>query len=175
MWLTAACLAGAALLTTGEAQEAPVAKKSAAERAARRAYDGAPPVAPHENFGMTCTECHNPEGVEIEEIGFAPPSPHERTERMGALSNCRQCHVFSETNDLFVQSTFQGLRQDLRKGARFSPISPPTIPHKMFMRENCVACHAGPAAREEIRTSHPERLRCRQCHVPVVTRAMFRR
>jgi cytochrome c-type protein NapB len=41
------------------------------------------------------------------------------------------------------------------------------------MRENCAACHTGPAAREEIRTSHPERTRCRQCHVPVTTREIF--
>jgi cytochrome c-type protein NapB len=41
------------------------------------------------------------------------------------------------------------------------------------MRENCAACHAGPAAREEIRTSHPERTRCRQCHVEVTARSEF--
>jgi predicted CXXCH cytochrome family protein len=38
------------------------------------------------------------------------------------------------------------------------------------MRENCAACHVGPGAREEIITTHPERTRCRQCHVPVTTR-----
>jgi predicted CXXCH cytochrome family protein len=48
--------------------------------------------------------------------------------------------------------------------------APPTIPHKVFMRENCGACHVGPGAREEILTTHPERTRCRQCHVPVTTR-----
>jgi hypothetical protein len=41
------------------------------------------------------------------------------------------------------------------------------------MRENCAACHTGPAAREEIRTTHPERIRCRQCHVPVGSRTEF--
>ena len=63
--------------------------------------------------------------------------------------------------------------QDLRHGLRLHDRAPPTIPHKTFMRENCVACHAGPAAREEIRTSHPERRRCRQCHVPVATQETF--
>jgi cytochrome c-type protein NapB len=38
------------------------------------------------------------------------------------------------------------------------------------MRENCAACHSGPGARAEIITTHPERVRCRQCHVPVTTR-----
>jgi cytochrome c-type protein NapB len=43
------------------------------------------------------------------------------------------------------------------------------------MRENCTACHDGPAAREEIRTPHPERVRCRQCHLTVATTATFER
>lgn len=34
------------------------------------------------------------------------------------------------------------------------------------MRENCVSCHAGPSAPKEIRVTHPERVNCRQCHVP---------
>ena len=40
-------------------------------------------------------------------------------------------------------------------------------------KKNCVACHDGPGAREEVRTTHPERWRCRQCHVPVGTRDEF--
>ena len=44
--------------------------------------------------------------------------------------------------------------------------SPPVIPHQLQMRENCLACHAGPGAPKEIRVSHPERINCRQCHVP---------
>ena len=42
-----------------------------------------------------------------------------------------------------------------------------------IVRANCVACHSGPAAREEIRTTHPERVRCNQCHVPVETVELF--
>ena len=142
-------------------------------RAARRAYDGAPPAIPHENFGIECTSCHNAEGMDLAEIGFAPPMPHEETQGMSALSRCRQCHVFTETQEVFVKNEFVGLRQDLRKGKRLNPLAPPTLPHKTFMRENCIACHSGPAAREEIRTSHPERIRCRQCHVAVTTTASF--
>jgi len=148
-------------------------KSAAAVRAERRLYDGAPPVIPHENFGMTCTECHNVNGVEVPGVGFAPPQPHADTAGMSAISRCNQCHVFKQSDAVFTASEFVGLRQDLRRGARLNPIAPPTIPHKTFMRENCVACHSGAAAREEIRTTHPERVRCRQCHVPIGTRAEF--
>ena len=51
-------------------------------------------------------------------------------------------------------------------GIGMAPASPPTIPHTLQLRENCLACHGGAASRVEIRTSHPERPRCRQCHVP---------
>jgi cytochrome c-type protein NapB len=44
------------------------------------------------------------------------------------------------------------------------PASPPPIPHALQMRENCRACHAGPGAVAELRTTHPERVTCRQCH-----------
>ena len=54
-----------------------------------------------------------------------------------------------------------------------NPLAPPVMPHSAFMRENCLACHSGPAAREEIRTPHPERPRCGQCHVQQVTRDLF--
>jgi cytochrome c-type protein NapB len=156
-----------------DAAAKPAFKTAAIERAARRAYDGAPPVAPHENFGITCTECHDREGMAIDEIGFAPPSPHEITAGMSAISRCTQCHVFRQTDDVFVANRFVGLSQDLRAGARLNALAPPTIPHKTFMRENCAACHSGPAAREEIRTPHPERIRCRQCHVAVTTHSRF--
>ena len=148
-------------------------KTAAFERAERRAFDGAPPIVPHQNFGMTCTECHDLQGMEVEGVGFAPPSPHEATLGMSAFSRCQQCHVFSVADGEFKGNTFAGLSQDLRRGARLNPFAPPTLPHKTFMRENCTACHSGPAAREEIRTDHPERPRCQQCHVPVTTRKTF--
>lgn len=148
-------------------------KSPATVRAERRLYDGAPPVVPHTDFGMTCTECHNERGMQVDGVGHAPASPHEDTRGMSAVSRCRQCHVFRNTEATFVANGFVGLRQDLRAGRRLNSLSPPTIPHKTFMRENCTACHTGPAAREEIRTSHPERPRCRQCHVPSTTAATF--
>ena len=55
-----------------------------------------------------------------------------------------------KTLQAFAQKSM--VRQDLRQGKRLNALAPPPIPHKPFMRENCVACHSGPAAREEIRT-----------------------
>ncbi len=148
-------------------------KTSATERALRRGYDGAPPVIPHESFESTCTECHNREGVSVPGVGFSPPSPHEATSGMSAISRCEQCHVFRHTETLFAENRFAGLNQDLRRGQRLNPEAPPVMPHSVFMRENCIACHSGAAAREPIRTTHPERVRCRQCHVEQVTTDTF--
>ena len=153
----------------------PTATKSdAAVRAERRLFDGAPPVIPHEPFSAGCVSCHNIEGVAVEGVGFSPPSPHEQTSGMSAMSRCRQCHVFRQGADQFVANSFVGLRQDLRAGRRLNRLSPPVIPHQVQMRENCAACHTGPAAREAIRTTHPERVRCRQCHVEQVADGLFR-
>ncbi len=169
------CVAAAAIAFLIAAAPAVADKSPAKVRAERRLFDGAPPTIPHENFGIECTACHNAEGMEVDDVGFAPPSPHDQTRGMGALARCRQCHVFIETDEESVKNGFVGLRQDLRKGKRLNPLSPPTIPHKTFMRDNCVACHSGPAAREEIRTPHPERLRCVQCHVRVHESSKFAR
>ena len=41
--------------------------------------------------------------------------------------------------------------------------------------ETCIACHSGPASIAEIRSSHPERGNCRQCHMPRLTQEVFDR
>ena len=145
-------------------------KSSATVRAARRLYDGAPPVIPHNDFGADCGACHNPQGISVAGVGFAPASPHDGTAEGPFTARCRQCHVFVLEEGLFVPNDFQGLRQNMRQGGRLYAGAPPTIPHEILMRENCAACHTGPGARAEILTTHPERTRCRQCHVPVTTR-----
>ena len=148
-------------------------KSSAENRAKRRAYEGAPPVIPHEDFGMDCVSCHDSEGTEVEDVGYAPPLPHSQTHGMSQDSRCAQCHVFVQDKGLFKPNEFEGVAQDLRKGDRAFPGAPPRMPHQIFMREDCLVCHGGPAAREEIRSSHPERRRCLQCHVPITTDTEF--
>lgn len=154
----------------GDGSSVPVAgregarKTSATGRAGRRAYDGAPPVVPHGAMGMDCIACHNERGMHVDGVGFAPPSPHEATAGLSSISNCEQCHVQKLTDEVFVASAFVGMPQDLRSGSRAYEGAPPVMPHGVLMRENCAACHSGPAAREEIRTSHPERANCLQCH-----------
>jgi len=144
----------------------PGANKTVASlRAQRRAFDGAPPVIPHKQFGAACTNCHTMQGIDLPGTGFAPPMPHAQTKGMHGELRCGQCHVRQTTDDIWRESEFDGLRQDLRRGKKAFITSPPVIPHALQMRENCRACHTGPAAREEIRCSHPERVRCTQCHV----------
>jgi nitrate reductase (cytochrome), electron transfer subunit len=135
-------------------------------RAAGRAYDGAPPVIPHDAAVGACTTCHDSDGAEIAGIGVAPASPHGGAAADGAMRRCRQCHVPQAATTLLVSSRFAGLPQGPWKGSRATPGAPPRIPHTLQLRGECLTCHAGPAARAEIRTTHPERLRCRQCHVP---------
>jgi len=148
-------------------------KSAASVRAERRAYDGAPPTIPHAAFGMSCSACHDARGISVTGVGYAPASPHEGTGQASATTRCRQCHVFSTTDQVFVASDYVGLEQNLRAGGRATPGAPPTMPHGTLMRENCLACHDGPGIREEIRTSHPERWRCRQCHVATTSRDGF--
>ena len=141
-------------------------------RAARRAYDGAPPTIPHPDPGAACAACHDADGQSVGER-FAPASPHAGAAAEDRTERCRQCHVFVTTDGLFAANRFIGLPQTLRAGSRAAPGAPPTIPHRLLMRERCLACHGGAGGRPEIRTSHPERERCRQCHVPVLDAGRF--
>ena len=150
------------------------AKTSAVVRAERRLFDGAPPVIPHRSMGADCLSCHSGEGTQVDGLGFAPPNPHAESAG-GDMRRCRQCHVFAQTAGVFRASSFEGIRQDLRKGSRLHEFAPPVMPHPLLLRENCSACHTGPAAREEIRCPHPERVRCQQCHVAQETEATFHR
>lgn len=168
----AACAAGAGDGVPVPGREGAL-KSTAAERAERRLFDGAPPVVPHGELGIACASCHNREGVAVAELGFAPPSPHEQTPGLSDVANCRQCHVASSDAEPFAGNSFAGLRQDLRQGERLNPLAPPVIPHAVLLRDNCLACHSGPAAREEIRTSHPQRANCNQCHVEQTVTASF--
>lgn len=150
-------------------------KSTPAVRAARRAYAGAPPVIPHPRMGASCLSCHDGRGVFVPEYGFAPPSPHKETKGMGS-ARCEQCHAFQVEKGVFRANTFQGATSPPLPAPRMYRGAPPVIPHPVFMREACLSCHDGPGAREPIRTSHPERSRCLQCHARTdATGAVFAR
>ncbi len=144
--------------------ETPMRTATAAQRAERRLFAGAPPVIPHSQLSGQCVTCHTPTGTARPPIGFAPANPHTKTPGMSDESRCKQCHLFQTTQEVFVASTFEPFRFAGTQGQRAHKFAPPTIPHHHFMREDCAACHTGPASRPEIRCSHAERTRCVQCH-----------
>ena len=143
----------------------------------RRAYPGAPPVIPHpvQNDGFMadgCLDCHRGGGWVPEQQAYAPVTPHPD------YGNCRQCHVpMDEDTPLFADIDWHP-RLAPEMDVRAMPGAPPVIPHDLQLREDCHACHTGPAAVAEIRTDHGDRVHCRQCHVPadeqggVFTRAL---
>jgi nitrate reductase cytochrome c-type subunit len=164
-----------------------------------RAYPGAPPRIPHgltreELLSGTCNSCHERGGYAPRFGLYAPVTPHPQygqclqchvpdAELVGLplpdgsrSSTCRQCHVLEGTAQTFVGTRWQTtVWPELDQ--RALPGSPPSIPHDLQMRGNCLACHAGPGAVAEIRTTHPERASCRSCHVPapVEDRSAFTR
>ncbi|MGG6232394.1 nitrate reductase cytochrome c-type subunit [Tenacibaculum sp. SDUM215027] len=131
-----------------------------------RAFYGAPPSIPHEvaserNMGEnSCLKCHENGGFVTKFEAYAPVTPHPE------MINCRQCHVPQKAQTLFKGTNFtKGTIPTV--GTNNALVgSPPVIPHQLQLRENCLACHAGPSAPKEIRVTHPERVNCRQCHVP---------
>lgn len=129
-----------------------------------RAYDGAPPTIPHVLLdgdghigARSCLQCHKNGGYVEQFKAYAPVTPHPD------YLNCRQCHVPSKTKRLFTESDFKK-KIPPQTGQSALKGSPPIIPHSLQLRNNCLACHAGPSAPKEIRVSHPERINCRQCH-----------
>lgn len=155
-------------LPFGDFSEEPqfeVAQAEVSPRDELRAYPGAPPTIPHAVAprGLPCLSCHETGGS----IGarVTPPMSHN------TLTSCTQCHASTSgggppTTEGLVPSvgasTFQGLSAP-QSGTRAWVGAPPTIPHPLFMRERCGSCHGinGSAA---IKTSHPWRKNCVQCH-----------
>ena len=131
-----------------------------------RAYPGAPPSIPHpvkEKLGMggkICLQCHQNGGFVEKFSAYAPVTPHPE------MVNCKQCHVEQLVRNSFEASNFYKKPAPQVGVNNALPGSPPVMPHPLQMRENCLACHAGPAAVKEIWVDHPERINCRQCHVP---------
>ncbi len=135
-----------------------------------RQYPGSPPMIPHEvdlSFSgneTDCLSCHGKGGYSAQFGAFAPVTPHPEN------SLCYQCHVTIETEELFVETEWKSIAPP-RLGQSFLSNSPPPVPHSLQLRENCIACHTGPGAVEEIRISHASRGDCRQCHATVVQSA----
>ncbi len=138
-------------------------------RAQNRAFDGAPPRIPHPITQMEvseCASCHG-DGVRITAGLTAPAMSHE------PYASCTQCHVVDEApmpnaelalrSGPPIDSTFIGLEAPQR-GPRAYEGAPPQIPHPTRMREVCGSCHGTLA--EGLRTSHPWRQSCTQCHAP---------
>lgn len=158
-----------------DATPASAAEISAAieRRRSLRAYDGAPPVVPHAIDPLrstACMTCHGEDG-NLVISGKRPPEISHPW-----ITNCTSCHVpadglrqFTATEEarLFIENDFLG-KESAGKGARAYPTAPPTMPHPVWMRQNCMACH-GPGRDQAIRTSHPERHNCLQCHAPDAT------
>ena len=83
------------------------------------------------------------------------------------MANCTQCHV-EQTNGLFDEliapgNNFDGDRP-AREGASSMDGAPPMIPHTTLMRTACLSCH-GEFGYLGLKTDHPERSNCMQCHV----------
>jgi cytochrome c-type protein NapB len=146
-------------------------RKAAVERrASLRAYDGAPPVIPHgidTLSSASCLSCHSQDG----NLVIAGKRPAEISHPW--VTNCTSCHVPADglrqitepvTDRLNVENAFVGKRS-AGAGPRAYGTAPPTTPHPVWMRQNCMACH-GPGREQAIRTSHPERQNCLQCHAP---------
>lgn len=135
-------------------------------RSERRAYNGAPPVIPHEvdQLGSdTCLTCHG-DGFRLENR-TARQQPHPY------LSQCVQCHAPTTPNiltpSMLAENLFVGVEAPF-EGARAWPGAPPVVPHSTWMRDNCLACH-GPNGWPGMETTHPWRQQCLQCHAPSST------
>jgi nitrate reductase cytochrome c-type subunit len=129
-----------------------------------RAYSGAPPVVQHEILELgrgDCLSCHLHGDAKEPFKKKAQKTPHPE------LVRCEQCHVEEMTSGVFKNNTFLGKTYVMRLKAHQE--SPPLIPHPLTLRENCVGCHGLEENEERLKTDHPERVRCVQCHLRVNT------
>lgn len=145
------------------------------DRLRTRAFDGAPPVIPHrveQQSAQSCLTCHR-EGMQLgHQIATKISHPH--------YANCLGCHV-EQAGSLPIASQvattgqprmpvateeptnhFSGILR-AGPGTRASPGAPPTIPHTIHLRGDCLSCH-GLVARPGLRTTHPWLTNCVQCH-----------
>ena len=133
------------------------------QRARNRAFNGAPPTVPHSIDHQSDTSC-----VACHQTGAVTASLRIPRISHTFLANCTQCHVESQPRHLppevFLENLFAGLPAPTA-GPRAFPGAPPQIPHTTWMRSDCMSCH-GYEGRHGIRTTHPWRSNCLQCHAP---------
>jgi len=141
-----------------------------ARRKSLRAYDGAPPVIPHTIDPLSSSSCASCHGAG-ESLVIGGKRPAEISHPW--ITSCTSCHIPAEglrgltepeAERLVVANSFVG-KASAGHGSRAYPGAPPTTPHPVWMRQNCMACHA-PGREQAIRTSHPDRRNCLQCHAP---------
>ena len=127
------------------------------ERASLRYYAYAPPTIPHKVLNRDCLDCHA-QGLVVEGRK-APVTPHPE------LVNCMQCHIRPNPDVTpFRNNQFVGLPEPA--SIKFpQPNGPPLMPHRLFMRENCLICHNDATRKGVTQTTHPERTNCLQCHI----------
>jgi cytochrome c-type protein NapB len=140
-------------------------RRALESRRAHRAYEGAPPMIPHaidQQALPACLACHG-QGLVIAGK-TAPRMSHQ------AYASCTQCHaVEADPRPLqepvpVLANTFVGL-ESWGRGERAWPGAPPTMPHPSHMRTECTSCH-GTGGRVGLRSTHPYRQSCNQCHPP---------
>ncbi len=134
-------------------------------RTQRRAFDGAPPTVPHaidETSAASCLACHE-QGLRVGDL-VAPVMSH------APHSQCTQCHASIAERWPAVAlpgtTSFVGLESS-GAGQRVWEGAPPSVPHRIWMREDCHSCH-GVTGLPGLRTTHPERQNCLQCHASVI-------
>ncbi len=150
--------------TMAEVIIAPELKAVALDRRKQnRAFNGSPPTVPHpidQLSAASCLACHG-EGIQLATLRI-PKMSHQ------ILTNCTQCHVDNSTqpstDSLSRDNSFVGLPAPTG-GPRAFDGAPPVIPHSTWMRVDCMSCH-GFTSLQGIRTTHPWRQNCQQCHAP---------
>ena len=179
---------GGIVLASGSGANRVAHPRTLASYRLRRAYPGAPPRIPH---GLTseeyrqgeCNICHERGGYSQRFGTFIPVTPHPewaqclqchagdaavigiRLPGTDPDALCKQCHAPQSRRITLPPIDWRAAEWPLPRGSALAG-APPTIPHDLAMRGNCLACHMGPGAVIGVRTAHPERGNCRQCHVP---------
>ncbi len=134
-------------------------------RKSRRAFFSAPPVIPHA-VGKGDRECLSCHATGREYKGYQSPlTPHPE------YKNCQQCHVRAQP-PAYVSRAKTKTKTDWQgwaspgKGTRQHPLAPPTIPHRLFLHDQCTACHHPDAVQTpKLARDHAQRTNCLQCHV----------